>query len=180
MNLNVIVHWHWMNMGRDLQALHREHVVIVSLSHKVTAWRREVTTAWMCHVLLARFLLRSSFIEATLHHKERMAADLLAFHSFTLLYTSAYSLIRVLWGVYRRQVSTIGGVWLNLREATPSTAHKTCEFLNSMRLLLMLHPLSLFLLFFSFVWSLLIHYLKFRCGPPESWQVSSPAYIVQY
>ena len=101
-------------MRWDLQALHREHVVIISLSHKVTTWRREVTTAWMRPVRLARFLLRSSFIEATLHHKERMAADLLAFHSFTLSYTSAYSLIHVLWGVYRRQVSTIGGATLHM------------------------------------------------------------------
>ena len=30
----------------------------------------------------ARFLQCSSFIEATLHRKERMATDLLAFHSF--------------------------------------------------------------------------------------------------
>ena len=42
----------WMHMRRDLQALHREHVVIVSLSQKVTAWRREVTTAWMRPVRL--------------------------------------------------------------------------------------------------------------------------------
>ena len=104
----------WMNMRRDLRAVHREHVVIVSLSHKVTVWRREVTTAWMRPVRLAGFLLRSSFIEATLHHKERMAADLLAFHSFTLSYTSTYSLIHVLWGVYRRQVSTIGGATLHM------------------------------------------------------------------
>ena len=48
-----------MNMCRDLQALHREHVVIISLSHKVNAWRREVTTAWMRPVRLARILLRS-------------------------------------------------------------------------------------------------------------------------
>ena len=46
-----------------------------------------------------------------------------------------------------------------------STAHKTCEFLNSMRLLPVLLLLFLFLSFFSFVWSLLIHYLKYRCGP---------------
>ena len=46
--------------------------------------------------------------------KERMAADLLAFHSFTLSYTSTYSLIHVLWGVYRRQVSTIGGATLHM------------------------------------------------------------------
>ena len=51
-------------------------------------------------VRLARFLLHSSFIEATLHCKERMAADLLAFHSYTLLYTATYFLIHVLWGVY--------------------------------------------------------------------------------
>ena len=57
------------------------------------------------------------------------------------------------------------GVWLRLREATPSTAHETCEFLNSMRPLPMLHLLFLFLFFFSFIWSLLIHHLKFRCGP---------------
>ena len=68
----------------------------------------------MRRVRLARFLLRSSFIEATLHHKERMAADLLAFHSFTKAYTLAYSLIHVLWGVYRRQVSTIGGATLHM------------------------------------------------------------------
>ena len=60
-------------------------------------------------VPLAWSLLCSSVIEATLHHKERMAADLLAFHSFTPSYTSAYSPIHMLWGVYRRQVSTIGG-----------------------------------------------------------------------
>ena len=104
----------WMKMRRDLQALHGGHVVIVSLSHKVTVWRREVTAAWMRPVRLARFLLRSSFIEATLHHKERMAADQLAFHSFTLLYTSAYSLIHVLWGVYQRHISTIGGATLHM------------------------------------------------------------------
>ena len=38
----------------------------------------------------------------------------LAFHSFTLSYTSPYSLIHVLWGVYRRQVSTIGGATLHM------------------------------------------------------------------
>ena len=54
-------------------------------------------------VRLARFLLRSSFIEATLHRKERMATDLLALQSFTLSYTSTHSLIHVLWGVYQRQ-----------------------------------------------------------------------------
>ena len=32
-------------------------------------------------------------------------------------------------------------VWLNIGEATPSTAHRTCEFFNSMRLLHMLYPL---------------------------------------
>ena len=87
-------------MRRDLQALHREHVVIVPLSQKVTSWRRAVTTAWMRPIRFARFLLHSSFMEATLRQKERMAADLLAFHSFTLSYTSTYSWIHVLWGVY--------------------------------------------------------------------------------
>ena len=43
-----------------------------------------------------------------------MAADLLVFHSFTLSYMSAYSLIHVLWGVYRQQVSTIGGATLHM------------------------------------------------------------------
>ena len=42
---------------------------------------------------------------------------------------------------------------------------KTCEFFNSMRLLPMLLLLFLFLSFFYFVWSLGIHYLKYRCGP---------------
>ena len=65
-------------------------------------------------VRLARSLLHSSFMEATLHQKERMAADLLAFHSFTPSYTSTYSLIHVLWGVNRRQVSTIGGATLHM------------------------------------------------------------------
>ena len=68
----------------------------------------------MRRVRLARFLLHSFFVEATLHRKERMAADLLAFHSFTLSYTLTSSLIHVLWGVYRRQVSTIGGATLHM------------------------------------------------------------------
>ena len=104
----------WLHMCRDVQAIHREHVVIFSLSDKVTAWQREVTTAWMCRVRLAQFLLHSSFMEATLQRKERMAADLLAFHSFTPSCTSTYSLIHLLWGVYRRQVSTIGGATLHM------------------------------------------------------------------
>ena len=104
----------WMHMRRDLQALHREHVVIVSLSRKVTVWRCEVTTAWMRPVRLARVLRHSSFMEATLHQKERTAAELLAFHSFTLSYTLKYSFIHVLWGLYRRQVSTIGGATLHM------------------------------------------------------------------
>ena len=95
-NLNHLL----MNMRRDLRALHREHVVIISLSHKVNAWRRQVTTAWVRPVRLARFLLCSSFIEATLHRKERMAMGLVAFHSLTLSYTSTHCLIHVLWGVY--------------------------------------------------------------------------------
>ena len=65
-------------------------------------------------VRLARFLLCSSFIEATLHRKQRMATDLLAFHSFSPLYTSTHSLIHELWGVYQRQVSTIGGATLHM------------------------------------------------------------------
>ena len=56
---------------------------------------------------LARFLLHSSYVE-------RMAADLLAFHSFTLSYTSTYSLIHLLCSVYRRQVSTIGEATLHM------------------------------------------------------------------
>ena len=36
---------------------------------------------------------------------------------------------------------------------------------NSIRLLPMLLPLFLSLSVFSFVWSLLIHYHKYRCGP---------------
>ena len=120
-----------MNMCRDLQALHREHVVIISLSHKVNAWRRELTTALMRPVRLARFLPRSSFIEATLHRKERMATDLLAFHSFTLSYTSTHSLIHVLWGVYQRHpclfllaVSPLWCMWVGaLRAAAFQLQH---------------------------------------------------------
>ena len=67
-----------------------------------------------CPVRLARYLLCSSFIEATLHRKERMATNLLAFHSFTLSYTSTHSLIHVMWGVYQRQVSTIGRATLHM------------------------------------------------------------------
>ena len=40
--------------------------------------------------------------------------DLLGFHSFTLSYTSTYSLIHVLWGVNQRQVSTIGEATLHM------------------------------------------------------------------
>ena len=43
-----------------------------------------------------------------------MATDVLAFHSFTLSYTSVYSFIHVLWGVQRRQVYIIGWATLHM------------------------------------------------------------------
>ena len=72
------------------------------------------------------------------------------------------------------------GVWLSLREATPSTAHKTCEFLNSTRLLPMLRPLFLFLFFLFFCLVLIDSLSQVQVWTLGSWQVSPPAYIVQY